>query len=329
MTATFSIVVPVYQNEKNLPTTVPTLLDIGARAKDFAFELVLVDDGSSDRSYELIEQFAAQYPDIITVVKLTRNFGQTAAIQAGLWRCRGDCVGIISADLQEPPEKFLEMLARWQKGEKFIVGRRSNREEGWLHRTTSNTYWRLVQRYALRGYPKEGYDFCILDREIVQGVNSISEKNSSIFLLIYWLGYNPSFVEVSRRKRDLGHSQWSFAKKIGTSIDILIGFTYVPSRLITTLGLVASALAMGFLIFLLFAWQTTGNAPPGWMTSVGLQLLVGSLIFFSLGIVSEYLVRILDETRKRPPFVIDERKPAGEESSAAEEKKAGDSVQPS
>ena len=301
----FSIVVPVYQNEVNIPDTVPRLLALQDMLPGWDIELIFVDDGSRDNSFNLLKQFAARHLGQIKLVKLTRNFGQTPAIQAGLHHASGDCFGIISADLQEPCEMFVEMLHAWKCGAKFVIGERQTREENWYHRKMSNVYWSLIRRYAFADFPDMGYDFCLLDRQVVEDINKINEKNSSIFVLIYWFGYRPVHLPIVRKLREKGKSQWSFLRKIRFTIDTLIGFTYLPSRLITLLSMSASALSLMYLMYLFFLWHSTGNAPLGWTTVVGLLSLLGSLILFSLGIVSEYLLRILDETRKRPPYVVE------------------------
>ena len=304
MRQTFSIVVPVFQNEESLDETFSRLLSLRSQLANYDLELVLVDDGCPGRSFEILSAYAKRYPDTIKLVKLTRNFGQTAATQAGLQHATGACVGIISADLQEPCELFVDMVHEWEKGAKFVIGERRSRAEGWWHRKTSGIYWRVAGR-AFPGFPAMGYDFCLLDRQVVEGVNQINEKNSSIFLLIYWLGYEPVRIPVDRGLRTAGHSQWNLWKKVAFTVDTLIGFTYVPARLITILGFAAAALCMLHLIVMLAMWFFFGTAPPGWMTLVGLLALFGSIILFSLGIISEYLLRILDETRKRPPYVVE------------------------
>lgn len=301
----FSIVVPVYQNEDNIPDTVRRLLALEEQLPGWDIELVFVDDGSTDNSCKLLEQYVAQHAGKIKLVKLTRNFGQTPAVQAGLHHAAGDCVGIISADLQEPCEMFVDMLQAWEQGARFVIGKRQAREESWWHRKVSGIYWRLIRRYAFADFPDMGYDFCLLDKQVVENINRINEKNSSIFVLIYWFGYRPVQLPIIRKLRERGRSQWRLLKKIRFTIDTLIGFTYLPSRLITLISVSASAMALLYLLFLLFLWHSTGSAPPGWMTVVALLLLLGSLILFALGIVSEYLLRILDECRKRPHYVIE------------------------
>ncbi len=308
MRKVFSIVVPVYQSEENLNDTVPKLLALQERLHDLTLELVFVDDGSTDNSYDILEKFCELHPHTIKIVKLARNFGQTPATQAGLQHASGNCVGIISADLQEPHELFVDMIREWKKGAKFVIGERRERKEGWWSRKVSAIYWNLVRRFAFGDYPVLGYDFCLLDRQVVDNINRMDEKNSSIFVLIYWLGYKAVRLPITRELRREGRSQWKFSKKIQFTIDTLIGFTYLPSRLITLMSLSASFLAILFLFYHLYSWYMANTPPPGWITVVGLLLLLGSFILFALGIISEYLLRILDEIRKRPPFVVEKVK---------------------
>ena len=306
MAPTLSVVVPVYQNEASLPDTVPRLLAVRELLPiGYDLELVFVDDGSRDKSFAILSEFARRHPAAITVVKLTRNFGQTPAIQAGLRHARGDCVGIISADLQEPCELLADMVKEWERGARFVIGERQARAEGPVHRLLSGTYWKLVRRFAFPDFPSMGYDFCLLDRQVVEDINRINEKNSSIFVLIYWLGYHPVRLPVLRALREKGASQWRLWRKIVFTLDTLIGFTYVPARLITVMSLLLGALCLLFLTFSIGTWFWLRAAPPGWMTEVGLLTLLGAMILFALGIVSEYLVRILDEARKRPPYVVE------------------------
>ena len=301
----FSIVVPVYQNRENLGDTVPKLLGLAEKLPAYRYELILVDDGSTDGSRAALVELAKEHPDVIRVVLLTRNFGQNAAIQAGLHYAEGDCVGIISCDLQEPCEQFVEMIKAWEQGSKFVIGERAERNEGTWHRIASSIYWRLLRRFAFSDYPRLGYDFCLIGREVVDEINRINEKNASIFVLIYWLGHSPSRVPVVRELRRAGRSQWNLRKKIVFTVDSLIGFTYLPARLITAMGIGTALLSAIYLAIVLCRWITLHTAPPGWMTVIGLVTLLGALNLFAVGILSEYLVRILDETRKRPPFLVD------------------------
>ena len=305
MSRTFSIVVPVHQNEENLHDTIPQLLGLRERLPGYRLELVFVDDGSRDGSFDILREYAGREGAAIRVVKLTRNFGQTPAIQAGLRYARGDCVGIISADLQEPHEMFIDMVREWERGAQFVMGERHERAESAWHQRISGIYWNLIRRFAFRDFPRLGYDFCLLDRRVVDDINRINEKNSSIFVLIYWLGYRPVRMPITRTVRNKGTSQWGWWRKTAFTADTLIGFTYLPARAISLMGFFTGAACILLFLFHVVVWFLYRAAPPGWMTVAGLLALVGAMLLFSMGIISEYLLRILDEARKRPPYVVE------------------------
>lgn len=302
----FSIVVPVYQNVVNLPETVPKLLGLSNRIPDSELELVFVDDGSTDGSFDLLRKFALEHPSVIRVIKFSRNFGQSAAVHAGLKFATGDCVGIISADLQEPYDAFAEMHASWRAGHKFVIGERVSREEGYVHRALSNGYWKMVRRHALPGLPAMGYDFCLLDRQIVNEFVRMNERNVNVFVLIYWLGFHPVRQPIVRSARARGKSQWGFARRARALVDTLIGFTNIPARVLTVTGFGLGLSALCYLVVMAGLWFYFDAVVPGWMTVIGLLTLFGSMILFGLGIISEYLLRILDEVRQRPLYVVDE-----------------------
>ncbi|MFQ5443635.1 MAG: glycosyltransferase family 2 protein, partial [Nitrospinales bacterium] len=211
---TISIIVPVYQNEENLPHTIPKLLSLREQLRGYSFELLFVDDGSTDGSFEELKKFQERNPDAIHLIRLSRNFGQTPAIQAGLRHASGNCVGIISADLQEPYQKFVDMVRIWEGGKKFIFGERVSREEKASHQFFSNLYWKMIRRFSMGNFPQAGYDFCLMDRQVVEDLNKINEKNTSIFALIFWLGYQPTALKIDRKLRKAGVSQWPLLKKI-------------------------------------------------------------------------------------------------------------------
>jgi len=302
----FSIVVPVYQNESNLNDTVPQLISLAKRLDKYRLELVMVNDGSTDYSYQVLQELRDKYPEYLILVNLTRNFGQTAAIREGLKAASGDCIGIISADLQDPPELFLDMIQSWEKGYKLVIAERTSREEGVGHAFVSGLYWKMVSRFAVEGFPKGGFDFCLLDRQVRNDLGNIGEKNTSIFPLIFWLGYDYDIIPYSRKLREKGKSTWTLSKKIVLTINTFINFTYLPVQFMTLMGILTSFLAFLYSSFVLVRWLFWGTELAGWTTIVMLVSILGGIILFSLGIIGEYLWRILDETRKRPDVVVDE-----------------------
>ena len=306
MKLTASIVVPVYQNEENLETTIPCLFALQDPLELYDLELILVDDGSTDTSFEIISRFARDSAGLLKGIKLTRNFGQSAAIAAGVEAATGDCIVIISADLQEPYELIPEMIAHWERGSKFVIGERVYRPEGLVHRGLSSIYWWLIRRFAFADFPRMGFDFCLIDRDVAAYVTQAAEKNTSIFALLFWLGFKPTTVQIERKSRVRGRSQWTLHKKINFTVDTLIAFTHLPARFITLASFAAMFAAVSYGVIIFLNWTLAAQAPPGWMTIVGLILIFGSMTLFALGIISEYLLRILDAVRKRP-LVVKER----------------------
>ena len=301
-----TIVVPVYFNEFNLPDTIPQLLALKSDLADYNLELIFVDDGSGDRSLSVLLDFQQQHPDEIKVVKLTRNFGSMAAIQAGFTVACGDCVGMIAADLQDPPELFLEMLSYWENGSKAVFAVRQDREESPAQKFFSNSYYSLIRRFAIQGYPNGGFDFFLVDRQVARDLNQIQEKNTNLMTLIYWLGYKPVMLPYVRRQRKKGKSRWTLAKKIKLFIDTFVAFSFYPIRILSLLGLLVALGSFLYGAFVLFYWLLYGIEVKGWVPIVVVLTFTAGLQMAMLGVLGEYLWRTLDEVRRRPLFVIDE-----------------------
>jgi dolichol-phosphate mannosyltransferase len=301
----FSIVIPVYYNELNLPETIPALLKLQDALPDYALELVFVNDGSGDRSLEVLLSWRVRYPEIIRVVNLTRNFGSMSAILAGMATARGACVGMITADLQDPPELFIEMIRCWEAGKKAVFAVREGREEPLLQRLFATAYYRLLCRYALPGYPSGGFDFILVDRQVVAELVRIREKNTNLMSLIFWMGFDHAVIPYIRRERQKGVSRWTFSKKVKLFIDSFVAFSYMPIRFLSAAGLIIAlgSFAYGAVIFA--AWLSGSIEVKGYTPIMVLLTLTAGIQMTMLGILGEYLWRALDETRRRPPFIID------------------------
>jgi len=304
-----SIVVPVYFNEDNLPETVPALLSL--QDKIGPLEIVLVDDGSEDGSYKVMEGLQLLHPQAVTLVKLTRNFGSMAAVLAGLSVARGPCVGMIAADLQDPPELLVGMHEAWRQGHKAVFAVRADRAETGFNRWASNTYYGLMHRFALAGYPRGGFDYLLIDRQVVDEVVQIGEKNTNLMSLVFWLGFPAKLIPYVRGERKHGCSRWTLAKKVKLFVDSFVAFSYAPVRVMTVTGFVVSLGAFGYAAFVVAYSLLHGMPVAGFSTLASLVALFSGLQMLMLGILGEYLWRTLDETRRRPPFVIDQVKRVG------------------
>nr|WP_154984680.1 glycosyltransferase family 2 protein [Paenibacillus xylanexedens] len=301
----FSIVVPIYYNELNIPYTVPRLQKLQNLMPECDLEFVFVDDGSKDKSLELLLE-AKNRDSRIKVVKLSRNFGSMSAIQAGLGYTTGDCVGIIAADLQDPPELFREMLDHWKVGKKIILGTRADREESFFQKLFSNTYYYLLEKLALKGYPKGGFDFLLIDQQVVQEVTQIKEKNTNIMSLIFWLGHDQVQIPYVRQERKLGKSRWTLSKKIKLFVDSFVGFSYAPIRFMSFIGFFTALLSILYGAFVVISTLFGIIELQGWTTIIALITFLLGVIMVMLGMIGEYLWRILDESRERPSYVIDQ-----------------------
>jgi dolichol-phosphate mannosyltransferase len=308
---TFSIVVPIYYNELNIPDTVPQLLALAKQLPSWRIELVFVDDGSEDRSLDLLMRAQAEHPNDIHVVKLTRNFGSMAAIHAGLTVTTGDCVGMIAADLQDPPELFVEMIHAWEGGAKAVFAVRADRDEPRVQKAFSNTYYALIRGFALPGYPRGGFDFFLIDRQVVGEIMRIREKNTNIMSLIFWLGFRPVLLPYVRRRRTKGVSRWTLSKKIKLFIDSFVAFSYVPIRFFSLTGLVTAVAGFLYAALVFSEWLLKGIPVKGYAPIVIFLALTSGIQMLMLGVLGEYLWRSLDETRRRPSFVIDSVARAG------------------
>jgi polyisoprenyl-phosphate glycosyltransferase len=307
--ARLSVVVPVYFNAPNLPETIPQLLALQSALGAHQLELVFVDDGSEDDSRQILLDWQRRFPTQIHVVALSRNFGSMAAIVAGLGVATGDCVGMIAADLQDPPELLLEMMRQWERGAKVVLAVRVDRDESAWQKLTSKVYYALMKRFALADYPAGGFDFFLIDRQVAREVHRINEKNTNVMSLLYWLGFSPVMLPYVRRARTRGVSRWTFSKKVKLFIDSFVAFSYLPIRALSLIGAGIAVLAFAYALFVLFAWYSKGIPVRGFAPIAILLAFASGVQMLMLGILGEYLWRTLDEARGRPQFVIDQHWP--------------------
>jgi glycosyltransferase involved in cell wall biosynthesis len=301
-----SIIIPVYFNELNIPVSYRVLKESVLDALTIDYELIFVDDGSGDNSLREL-QAVRNVNEKVKIIKLSRNFGSHTAILAGMSNATGDCITVISADLQDPPVIILKMLEKWASGKEVILAAREDREEPFLNKLFSNSYYKLMKKFALKDMPQGGFDCFLIDKKVKNIIVDMKEKNTTIMGLILWCGFDREIITYVRKEREIGKSRWTLSKKIKLFIDSFIAFSYTPIKFITTLGLITSSLGFGFGTYLILNKVILGIEVEGWTSLMVVILFLSGFQMIMLGIIGEYLWRSFDETRKRPVFIIDQK----------------------
>lgn len=303
-----SVVVPCYYNEANIPATVDELVtNEGLFPADVAFEYVFVNDGSGDDTLgALLRAQQACPPGRVRVVDLAGNVGSYNAIVAGIAHATGDCLAVITADLQDPPALMAQMYAYWQQGFKLVIGNRQDRAETGLSRWFSEAFHWLMKRLALRNIPDGGFDYVLFDRQVAAEVLKLHERNSNVFYLMVWLGFAYVNIPYARGKRKLGVSRWTLSKKIKLLIDSLVAFSFVPIRTISVVGLGLGLAAFVYGFYIIGLRLLSPNEPQGWTTLMVVLLFVSAFQMTALGVIGEYVWRGLDAARRRPLYVVRE-----------------------
>jgi glycosyltransferase involved in cell wall biosynthesis len=304
---TLSVIIPCYFNEDNIPVTTRELVANEANfPPEVSFEYVFVNDGSGDDTLGALSRAQAIYPNRIRIVDLAGNVGSYNAIVAGMAHATGDCMAVITADMQDPPELMVQMYQYWQQGFKLVIGNRQDREETGLAASLAKLFHWLMKRMALRNIPDGGFDFVFFDRQVATEVLKLHEPNSNVFYLMVWLGFAYVNIPYVRRKRTIGRSRWTLSKKIKLLIDSLLAFSFVPIRAISVLGLGLGLVALLYGFYVIGLKLFGGNEPAGWSALMVVLLFVSAFQMVALGIIGEYVWRGLDAARKRPLYVVRE-----------------------
>ncbi len=300
-----SIVIPVYYNEDNLRPLYADIKEKFIDKIDYDYEIVLVNDGSKDKSYEVMKELAKADPHV-KPISLSRNFGSHAACLCGLSNSTGDCVVVKAADLQEPTELILDMIDSWKAGNNVVLACREDREESRSQVGFANLYYWLVRKTSLPNMPKHGFDIYLLDRKVIKVIEELDEKNSAITGQILWSGFRTGIVYYTRKARKVGKSKWTLKKKIRLVSDTLFSFSTLPIRILEIVGVLSFVIGIVWAIVVLVA-KLAGNIPvSGFTTLFIFNLLSFGVTMLSMGILGEYLWRTFDASRNRPPYIIED-----------------------
>ena len=296
---------PFYFNFANVPVTIPVFFAIRDQISDkYNVEFIFVDDGSRDGTYSALEAVQAQNPDFVTTVKLSRNFGSTNAVFAGIEYSKGDVHIFTASDLQTPPSMILEMLDYWEKGIKVVYAHRTGRDESFFVRVTARIYHWLIS-IALPGSPKGGFDSFLLDRKVTEDVSRNRSANEYLPSLIMWLGYPSVGIPYVRLKRTIGKSRWNFSKKMGAFFDSFLGYSYLPIRAIAIVGVIFGILGIAYLLLIIVSYINGDIDERGWASLMSVVLIAASVNFIFLSILGEYVWRILTSVQARANFIVE------------------------
>jgi dolichol-phosphate mannosyltransferase len=299
-----SLVVPVFNEEEVLPTFYQRAKATLNSIPDCRHELIFVDDGSRDRSPQLLRKLAAN-DDCVVVVKLSRNFGHQVAITAGLDMAQGDTVVVIDADLQDPPEVIQEFVAKWREGYDVVYAIRKRRDgETWMKLATAKYFYRLLRFLTKTEIPADVGDFRLLSRRAAAALRGLREHDRFVRGLVSWIGFEQIGVYYERDRRYAGSTKYSWRKMIAFATDALTSFSTAPLRLATWLGYATAFAAVLYLASVIVQWWV-GITVQGWATIMVGLLFVGSVQLICLGIIGEYIGRVFVATKNRPLYLVD------------------------
>lgn len=305
------IIIPCY-NEESVIALIHQRLESLISRVDYKVEILCVNDGSRDQTWQKMTEICGNHPHW-KAISLSRNFGHQAAVSAGMAHSTGDCLCVIDADLQDPPETILEFIKAWENGADVVYGIRKNRKDKPLKMFLAWCFYRLIARMVSIPLPPDSGDFCLLDRKVVNVMNSLPEKNRYLRGLRVWCGFKHQAVEFEREVRAAGEPQYTFRKSLRLAMDGIFSFSAVPLALASHVGLWISALSLIGMLFTLsqrvfHEWfAKIGLEPgPGFATIVISILFLGGVQLICLGILGEYLGRIYDEVKGRPAWIVAE-----------------------
>lgn len=312
MSEKISVVIPVYRNEKNLINTCEKVMAI--RRSNFSsldFEILFVEDGSDDQSWAVLKQLRDQYPDTVSLIKLTRNFGQVNAIIAGYTYASGDAVITISADLQDPVELMPKMFHLFTHGYDVVIAHRDSRDDDLFSNIFSKVAYSIAH-YANPKIPTGGFDYLLLSKRAAKILAQLTGRHRFFQGDITWLGFPVAYIPYTRQVRVVGKSGWTLSKKFKYFVDLVLDSSYFPIRMMSFLGITISIFSAIYSCVIIYSWSMHSTPFPGWAPIMIVQLFLGGLIMLMLGVIGEYVWRIYDEVKGRPSYLVEQIELANE-----------------
>ena len=301
-----SVVIPMYYEEEVAEECYKRMTEVLKRVEDYDYELICVNDGSKDRTLSILEELASK-DERLKVISFSRNFGHQCAVTAGLKYVTGDCAVIIDADMQDPPELLPDMLKLWEAGNEVIYGKRKTREgETFFKLFTAKMFYKILNALSDVEIPKDTGDFRLVDKKVIDVINSMPEHNKFLRGLWGWIGFKQVAFEYERKDRFAGKTKYPLKKMLKLASDGIIGFSTKPLKLVGGLGIISIFLSFVILIYAIlsfvFRWN---NLTSGWASIMVAITFFSGVQLLSIWIMSEYIGRIYDESKSRPQYIID------------------------
>jgi dolichol-phosphate mannosyltransferase len=302
-----SVIIPVCNEEETLLPFFARLAGAIGDLSDTAVEVIFVDDGSQDASPEILRRLHAEHPGV-KILRLSRNFGAHNALLAGVHAASGDAVVWMAADLQDPPELLARLVPQWHGGADVVWGVRAGRDDPWLRRALAAVFYRFLRRVAVPEYPALGVDVCLMDRRVATMFGNLREHHRFTQGLILKMGFTQVTVPYVRQRRHAGRSKWGSASRLlKMATDMVLAFSNAPLRLMLYVGLTATLAGVAIAGAAIVARLAQNVPVPGWIPPTAAVLVLGGLQAMFLGILGEYVWRVLEEVRDRPRYIVQER----------------------
>jgi len=301
-----SLVIPCYNEEESILQTCTELMDVMSHQGE-EFELIFVDDGSKDRTLQILSALQPQNPHI-RILSFSRNFGHQLAVTAGIDHARGDAVVLIDADLQDPPELIPEMIKKWKEGYEVVYGQRILRKgESYFKRITARLFYRLLNKLSEVPIPLDTGDFRLMDRRVVDELIKMREHHRFIRGMVSWVGFKQTPVYYDRRPRFAGKSKYPLRKMLRFTMDGIVSFSATPLKVATYLGFLTAFLSLVGIVYVIFVRLRTNNWVPGWTTTIIAIMFFSGVQLITVGIIGEYVARIHRESKHRPLYILKEK----------------------
>ncbi len=301
-----SVIVPIYNEEGNFYKLLDRLNIVIDSMNLNSYEFIFINDGSRDRSMEMIKEVAAKNKNI-HYINLSRNFGHQIAVSAGLDKAAGDAVVIIDADLQDPPELIPELYKKLKEGFEVVYAKRKSRQgEGFMKKLTAKIFYRILGKMTSISIPVDTGDFRIIDRKIVDVLKEMPEQQKFLRGQISWIGFNQTFIEYDRDERNAGKTGYTYKKMIRLALDGITSFSNFPLKIVTIAGFVVSGISFFMILYALYSRFISRDYEPGWTSLMLTILFLGGIQLIGIGIIGEYISRISANLRNRPLYIIKE-----------------------